>query len=53
MRHSMLRILAGICILFLSALPVFAALTGDISGTVTDPNGAVISGAKVDRKSVV
>jgi hypothetical protein len=48
----MLRILAGICILFLSALPVFAALTGDISGTVTDPNGAVISGAKVTVKNV-
>lgn len=29
------------------AIPAFAALTGDIQGTVLDPSGAVISGAKV------
>ncbi|HEU4416324.1 MAG TPA: carboxypeptidase-like regulatory domain-containing protein [Candidatus Angelobacter sp.] len=46
------RVLAGIFIACLFSLPVFAALTGDISGTVTDPNGAVIAGAKITVKNV-
>jgi len=36
----------------LFSLPVFAALTGDISGTVTDPHGAVVVNAKVTVKNV-
>jgi hypothetical protein len=38
-----------LCCLF--ALPAFAALTGDVQGTVLDPTGAVVPGAKVTIKN--
>jgi hypothetical protein len=34
------------------ALPVFAALTGDIEGTVFDPSGAVVTAAKVTIRNL-
>jgi hypothetical protein len=46
------QILAGVFFTCLCSLPVFAALTGDISGTVTDPNGAVVAGAKITVKNL-
>lgn len=36
----------------LTAMPIFAALTGDIQGTVFDPKGLVISGAKVTIRNL-
>ena len=42
------RILLGLCIVGLMAASALAqGGTGQISGTVTDPNGAVVSGASV------
>ncbi len=38
-------ILAAVCLLIV--LPLYAALTGDIEGTVYDASGAVVAGAKV------
>src|SRR5215475_3053877 len=32
-------------------IPAFAALTGDLQGTVVDPSGAVVVGAKVTIKN--
>ena len=52
MKPTIRQILAGVLLACLVSLPVFAALTGDISGTVTDPNGAVVTGAKVTVKNV-
>ena len=46
------QILAGILVACLFCLPAFAALTGDISGTVTDASGAVIVGATVTAKNL-
>jgi hypothetical protein len=34
------------------ALPVFAALTGDLQGTLVDPKGAAVEGAKVTVKNL-
>jgi carboxypeptidase family protein len=45
------HLLACIAAVLLLAVPVFAANTGDISGTVIDPSGAVIQGAKVTVKN--
>jgi Carboxypeptidase regulatory-like domain len=47
-----LRILTCLLLAALVALPVFAASTGDISGTVTDQTGAVVQGATVTVKSL-
>ncbi|MGZ4866750.1 MAG: outer membrane beta-barrel protein [Candidatus Angelobacter sp.] len=52
MKHNIRQVLAGLLFTCLFSLPAFAALTGDISGTVTDPNGAVIANAKVSVKNV-
>lgn len=52
MNHKIRQILVGLLFACLCSLPVFAALTGDISGTVTDPNGAVIANATVKVKNV-
>ena len=52
MKRTVQRVLAGLFITCLVSIPVFAALTGDLSGTVTDPSGAVVSQAKVTVKSV-
>ncbi len=43
-RFNLIAALMLSCIL---AIPAFAALTGDLQGTVVDPTGAVIAGAKV------
>ncbi len=42
----------GPLLLVLFSLPVFAANTGDISGTVVDQNGALVTNAKVTVTSV-
>lgn len=52
MKHIIRKVLAGLLFTCLFSLPVFAALTGDISGTATDTSGAVIVGAKVTVKSL-
>jgi hypothetical protein len=52
MKRTIRQILAGVFIACLFSLPVFAALTGDISGTVTDASGAVVVGAKVTVKNL-
>jgi hypothetical protein len=52
MKRNIRQILAGGIIACLLSLPSFAAITGDISGTVIDPNGAVIAGATVTVKSI-
>lgn len=51
MRRNTRQILVGLFLACLVSLPAFAALTGDISGTVTDTSGAVVVGAKVIVKS--
>src|SRR5215831_1854263 len=52
MTRTIRQVLAGLFIACLLTLPAFAALTGDISGTVTDKSGAVVVGAKVTVKSL-
>ena len=52
MKRTFRHVLAGIFIVCLTSLPMLAAVTGDISGTVIDPNGAVITGANVTVKSL-
>ena len=52
MKRNIRQILAGLFIACLISLPAFAALTGDISGTVTDPHGAVVVGAKITVKNL-
>jgi hypothetical protein len=41
------RLLILIAALFVLSFPVFAAITGIVSGTVTDPSGAAIPGAQM------
>lgn len=44
--------LLGLCVaLLLIAMPVLAALTGDLQGTVFDPNGATVDGAKISIRN--
>jgi hypothetical protein len=42
-----LNLLAALLLSLLIAVPAFASLTGDLQGTVLDPTGAVVPGAKV------
>jgi hypothetical protein len=51
MTRTIRQVLAGLLTVCLLSLPVFAAQTGDISGTVTDKSGAVVVGAKVTVKN--
>lgn len=44
LRFNLLTVVLLSCLL---AIPAFAALTGDLQGTVLDPTGAVVPGAKV------
>jgi carboxypeptidase family protein len=46
------KALALLIVSFMLALPLYAALTGDIEGTVFDPQGAVVPGAKVIVKNI-
>ena len=48
---SVLRLFAAAAVLF-TALSAHASITGSISGTVTDPSGAVLVGVKVTVTSV-
>jgi Carboxypeptidase regulatory-like domain len=52
MKRTFSRILVGFFVSCLFSLPIFAAITGDISGTVIDPHGAVIANATVTVKSL-
>src|SRR5258708_1957349 len=53
MKHSLLRLLALISLLIASSVLSFAQVssTAPLSGTVSDPNGAVIAGATVSVKN--
>jgi Carboxypeptidase regulatory-like domain len=50
--HASWRILVAIAIAVFLGLPVLAALTGDLQGTVLDPNGAAIEGAKITIRNL-
>src|ERR1700730_17336335 len=52
MRNAVSRVVEAILLVCLFVVPVFAALTGDIEGTVLDSAGAAVLGAKVTIKSV-
>lgn len=47
-----LRLYIALAFLFGSALCYAQTITGDIGGTVTDPSGAVVSGAKVTATNI-
>lgn len=50
--HRLNRTGVFVLILLLAAAPVLAALTGDIVGTVFDPTGAVVVGAKISIRNL-
>src|ERR1700686_5460544 len=52
MHRSISRIVAAVFATWLLAVPAFAALTGDIEGTVLDAAGAAVPNAKVTIKSI-
>jgi hypothetical protein len=52
MRQSISSIVLATILVCLLAFPLFAGITGDIQGTVVDPSGAAIAGAKVTITSV-
>jgi len=45
------QLLALFAVWLLTAMPVLAALTGDLQGTVVDPNGAIVEGAKISVRN--
>src|SRR5208282_2215846 len=47
MRTSILRFFLATLLVWFLVNPAFADLTGDVQGTVTDPAGAAVVGAKV------
>src|SRR5260370_561785 len=49
--RSLRSILFLLSLTVLAALPVLAALTGDLQGTIYDPNGSVVEGVKVRIRS--
>ena len=54
MNHKFLVVFMLVAVAVLSAQPVWSQVTlstGSISGTLTDPQGAVVSGAKVSISS--
>jgi len=52
MRQSIFSIVLVTVLVCLVAAPLFAGITGDIQGTVIDPSGAAVAGAKVTITSV-
>src|SRR5271163_3445777 len=53
MSNAVARVLAAIFLSWLLlASPVFADLTGDVQGTITDPTGAGVANAKITIKNV-
>jgi hypothetical protein len=52
MRSSALRLVLVVFAVCLLTVPVFADLTGDVQGTITDAAGAGVAGAKVTIKSL-
>ncbi len=51
MKERVLRLVAFSVLLIASQVVVFGQTTGSISGTVSDPNGAVVAGANVTLKN--
>src|SRR3984885_7670023 len=47
LRYQPSRYLAATALLVLAAIPIFAAVTARISGTVKDPSGALVGGASL------
>ena len=47
LRYQPSRYLAATALLVLAAIPIFAAVTARISGTVKDPSGSVVGGVSV------
>ncbi len=52
MRKYAISLLGALVAALLFAIPLFAASTGDLSGTVLDPSGAVVANATVTIKNV-
>jgi hypothetical protein len=52
MRRNVPCFLAAIFFTWLLAIPVFADLTGDVQGTVTDASGARVADAKVTIRNL-
>src|SRR5258706_13159742 len=52
MHRNIPRLLVAILLAWMLASPVFADLTGDLQGTVTDATGAGVANAKVTLKSL-
>ena len=48
---SVSQLLVLCTMLLVAAMPVLAALTGDLQGTVVDPNGAIVDGAKISIRN--
>src|SRR5712692_3610356 len=51
-RKSLWKLSAVLMLGLFLALPVLAALTGDLQGTILDPNGLAVAGAAVSIKNV-
>src|SRR5271168_137908 len=52
MRTNLLRYFLVVLLAWFLVSPAFADLTGDVQGTITDPAGAGVGGAKVSIKNV-
>lgn len=51
MKSNMLRLIASVVFMLVCSLTVFGQATSSITGTITDPNGAVVAGAAVTVKN--
>src|SRR6476646_5228265 len=49
----MKRIIAALCLTGVFSAGIYAQSTGSLSGTITDPNGAAVAGARVEAKEVL
>ena len=52
MRKYAISLVGALVAALLFAIPLFAASTGDLSGTVVDPSGAVVANARVTVKNL-